>query len=258
MAANILLLVLVLLLLLWQHSTSHKLKKLRKETRESADFLNMMIHELRAPLTAVKTSSQLIIDTASMTKEEEGRMLAIIHDSSQNMLEQVSMLLDAAKFEAGQLVFQKVQTDLRNLVEEKLNIFKPAAQTKNVTLRADLNQEVPQVLIDPFRIGQVINNLVSNALKFTPGGGTIAVSVKRKNLRTVEITVSDTGQGIPKDKQKKIFTKYFEVEPGGNHPKGTGLGLYITKAIVEAHGGSISFVSEPGKGTAFTASLPTS
>lgn len=217
----------------------------------------MIIHELRAPLTAIKDSSKLMMDTSTMPDENRKQLLLIVHEQSKKMLEQVSMLLDAAKFDAGRFTLEKVPSDLKKVIEEKIQVFEPQAQTKHIKLISELGEALPQIVMDPVRIGQVINNLLSNSLKFTPEGGTITVSIRHKTLKSVEVTVSDTGVGIPEEKQSSLFSEFYEVEANnGNHPTGTGLGLYITKSIIKAHGGTISLVSEANKGTSISFTLP--
>lgn len=228
------------------------------------DFTNMVVHELRAPLAAIKDSSELIIQTkAKLTSEEETTLLQIIHRQSARMLDEVSSILDAAKLDAGKFVLQKTTSDIKKVVDEKLEIFNPQAHNKQITLSVDVDHAIPQFLFDQKRIGQVINNLLSNSLKYTPDGGRVTISAKAQNS-VLTVSVSDTGMGIPKDKQQQLFSKFFQVIPKsaplgatGTKPTfGTGLGLYITKGIIDAHNGTIDLQSEEGKGTTISFSIP--
>lgn len=252
-----LLLIVSLVLMAKERTTRKKLDEFSHNAKLKDDFIHMIIHELRAPLTAIKDSSKLIMDTPAMPDDSKKQLLTIIHEQSQKMLEQVSTLLDAAKFDAGRFTLEKVPSDLKKVITEKLQVFDPQAKTKNIKLISELGPDLPQFVFDPVRIGQVVNNLLSNSLKFTPEGGAITVSLQQKTLKTVEVTVSDTGVGIPKDKQSSLFSEFYEVKTNnGNKPTGTGLGLYITKSIIQAHGGTISLVSEPNKGTSISFTLP--
>src|SRR3989344_1493842 len=262
-------------------------------SRLKEDFTNMMVHELRSPLTAIKDASSFIVSNADLGKEESEKMLNIVNDQSKVLLEYVSSLLDAAKIEAGRFVIQKKLGDIKNTIQGTVQVFIPVAKTKKVELSAIIDENLPMVSYDPIRIGQVLNNFLSNSLKFTPEGGKITVSVKnqarganeilaarlfepqrvsqQKNLisdlsasplaNEITISVSDTGIGIPKEKQGQLFSKFAQVnQPNGQKPSapqsGTGLGLYIAKGIIEAHGGSFLLESEEGRGTTISFTLP--
>jgi len=234
------------------------------------DFTNMVVHELRAPLTVVKGASRLLTTAdRKLSKEEKVKLLLTIHEQSETLLEEVSSLLDAAKIEAGRFTIQKTATNLKKLIEDKVKFFLPQAENREIALLSDIEGGLPEeILLDPVRIGQVINNLLSNSLKFTPKGGKIVVKAEKFETRGateeyVTISVSDTGIGIPKEKQVNLFSKFFQI----THPTsdlqhhlalsaGTGLGLYIVKGIVEAHNGSVSLESEPGRGTTVSVVLP--
>lgn len=224
------------------------------------EFTNMVVHELRAPLAAIKGATEILSEEHQGKSEQETKLLNIINEQSKRLLAEVSSILDAAKIEAGKFSIQKTETDLSKLISERIEFFMSQAKSKNIILSAAVENNLPKVQIDPERISQVINNLVSNSLKFTQEGGKITLSVSKKEDKLL-ISVSDTGIGIPKEKQDILFSKFSQVE---NHPlgmpptsiPGTGLGLYIVKGIVEAHGGSIELNSEVGKGTTITVSLP--
>lgn len=235
------------------------------------DFTNMVVHELRAPLTAIKGASQLMTQANGLGQSEQVRLLSIIQEQSNRLLEEVSSLLDAAKLESGKFTIEKEKTDLGTLISGRLSFFAPQIQTKHLTLEKDIKSNLPQVSLDPFRIGQVINNLVSNSIKFTPEGGKITVKAKYNNYNGynnyknyISVSISDTGIGIPPDRQKDLFTKFSQASPEGGQAhstqlaegKGTGLGLFIAKGIVEAHGGKITLQSEFNKGTTITFTIP--
>jgi len=255
--AAILLLFSTVFLFVKEKQAAKKVKQLQEDAKLKNDFMHTTIHELRAPLTAIKDSSKLIVDTPTLDKIQVDKLLSIIHEQSKKMLDQVSLLLDAAKFEAGKFVLEKTQGDFRKLVEEKMQVFIPQAQEKKVNLSSDLGQPLPLATFDQIRMGQVVNNLLSNSLKYTPEGGSITVTLRQKTLRQIELTVADTGIGIPKEKQATLFSKFYQIQGSdGQQRVGSGLGLYITKSIIEAHGGEIFLQSEPGKGTTISFTLP--
>ncbi len=213
------------------------------------DFTNMMVHELRAPLTAIKDSAELMVElldeTGKLEKDEEKRFLGIIDQQSKNLLGQIGQVLDAAKIETGRFSISKVTSDIGRLVQDAIEPFLPEARKKQIYLSAEIASPLPKVAVDPLRITQVLNNVISNSLKFTPANGKIIVSVKNEE-NGLTVAVSDNGIGIPEDEQKDLFSKYYQIRttPHQLAKKGTGLGLYITKGIVEAHGGTVGVKSE--------------
>jgi len=222
------------------------------------DFTNMVVHEIRAPLSSIKASSDLLIEKKDMLSEEEKeQMLSIVSKQSKVLLEEVGSILDAAKIEANRFTLHKEEGDLREAITEASSALLPIAVKKQISIDLKLENNLPKLNFDKIRITQVFNNLLSNSLKFTPEGGNITIS---SGLRKGYIlsSVSDTGSGIPKDEQSHLFSKFYQVRktPQGIATKGTGIGLYIVKGIVEAHGGTIWVDSEENKGTKISFSLP--
>jgi len=229
------------------------------------DFVNMMIHELRAPITAVKGASKILVTNKKLSREEREKMLTLIHDQSKRILDQISSLLDLAKIQASKFTIQKTPSDIKKLIEQVVEVFSVQAKNKKIELLAKIDKSVPkEVMLDPIRIGQVLNNLISNSVKFTQEKGKITVSAQLIQSGTKKLTVSvaDTGIGIPKEQQGELFSKFYQIDSGKNageiknHVAGTGLGLFISKQIIDAHGGIITLDSEPGKGTTITFSIP--
>lgn len=220
------------------------------------DFTNVMVHELRSPLTAIKASSELILDPPGpLAEEEKNKIIGLIAQQSRKMLDEVALILDAAKLEAGLFTIQKIPGDLKQLINERIQIFQAQSHEKFINLIVDIDPSIPMFNFDPIHVGQVVNNLISNALKFTSSGGTIKISAKPA-IGSVVVSVSDTGAGIPKDKQHLLFSKFTQLSGADHGSVGTGLGLYIVKGVVEAHGGTVSLDSEEGRGTTITFSLP--
>lgn len=222
------------------------------------DFTNMVVHELRAPLTAIRGAARLLATTDTRTHAEQEKLLDVIGEQTRHMLDEVTSLLDAAKLESGKLLLQKAPFDLAKVIQEKMDTFTAQATLKKVTLQKDINGTLPFMKGDSYRIGQVITNLLSNSLKFTPSGGTITISAQQQDQQLV-LQVHDTGSGIPVEKQQALFSKFYQAAPSGSFSSnnvGTGLGLYISKGIVQAHGGTIELASAPQKGATVTIHLP--
>ena len=230
-------------------------------TRIKEDFTHMIVHELRAPLTAIKDSSELMIEVfdnkGSLQKEQQKRLLTIIDLQAKNMLEQINQVLDAAKIEAGRFSINKKLSDISKIIENSIEPFLPQAKKKQIIISTNIYFPLPKVEVDPERITQVLNNLISNSLKFTPPNGRITISAKpEKNF--LDVSVSDNGMGIPENEQKDLFSKYYQIRtnPHELSKKGTGLGLYIVKGIVEAHEGEVSVSSKPNEGATITFRIP--
>lgn len=227
------------------------------------DDFTMAVHELRSPLTSIKDSSELLLNHKYTLKEDEKeQFLKVINRQSKLLLDQVGSILDVAKLESGTFTLNKKPDTVDDLIYDRIKIFMPQAERKNILLTCSISDHLPPVDIDKIRIGQVLNNLISNSIKFTPEGGKIIVSVNvitnSKGDGKLQISVADTGLGISKEEQGKIFTKFYQVKQKGmrEEKEGSGLGLYITKKIIDAHGGSISLDSEEGRGTIMTITLP--
>ena len=223
------------------------------------DFTNMMVHELRSPLTAIKDSSELMLEEKKLKAEERKQLLGIIDSQTKMLLNQIGSILDASKIEAGRFTIQKYPNDLNEVINDVVDTFAPQAIKKNLELNSYVPNTLPQVNFDKIRITQVLNNLVSNSLKFTPQGGKITV-FGEINPDTITVSVSDTGMGISEEDQKDLFSKFYQIRktPHELAKKGSGLGLYIVKGIVEAHGGQVLVKSEVGQGTTISFTLPLS
>lgn len=227
------------------------LEKEVEEIREN--FTSMVVHELRAPVTSIKGASSLLSDDR-INNEDYRKMVKIIKGSSERMLNQINDLLDAAKLQAGKFSLTRDVADLNQLVKDRVESFQFQAADKKVNLHAETDSAVPPFIFDKFRVDQVITNLLSNALKFTPEGGEVVVRSELKN-DLVEVSVKDSGIGIPKDKQALLFSQYSQIQNTLRHD-GTGLGLFISRGIVDSHGGKIWVESEEGKGATMIFTLP--
>lgn len=237
---------------------SKNLVKLRSE------FMALMVHELRAPLTTIKSTVEYIKEEGlkSFKQDEIEHHLNVIESTSQSMLELVSGLLDVAKIEAGKFDVICEPGDLAQTVSDEVDSFKPLAEEKKLKLELKMEADLPSASFDRVRIRQVLNNLLSNSIKYTDAGGvTVRVASEVVNGQPVDILVSvmDTGIGIEDGGITKLFFKYGQLESGRTKADGksTGLGLFISHGIVQAMGGKIWAESAgPGLGSTFNFTVP--
>ena len=241
--------------------STHAAKTQKNLGNLKEDFTNMIVHELRSPIIAIKDSSELILsDKYNLSEEEKKQFLEIINKQSKILLGQIGSILDSAKLKAGKFTITKIQGDLSRVVKEEVATFLPSASKKQINLKADIPPNLPMTSFDATRMSQAINNLLANSVKFTQEGGSIHVVVhyNPKIDKFITVSVSDTGIGIPKEFQKNLFSQFTQADttPKRLAKQGTGLGLYVVKGIIEAHGGTVHLESEPQKGTTVSFSLP--
>lgn len=223
-----------------------------EEIRET--FTNMVVHELRAPLTSIKGASAMLM-AGKLNTEDTEKMLHIVHDSTERMLMDIGDILDVAKLEAGKFTLNEAMGDINALATEKALAFSFMAKERKITLENHMDVALPHTAFDQQRVGQVLNNLLSNALKFTPDNGTITITTTSQNGQ-IQVSVHDTGMGVPAEKMALLFSKYGQLGSAVRHEGGTGLGLYISKGIIDSHGGKIWLESKPGAGTTVSFTLP--
>jgi signal transduction histidine kinase len=167
----------------------------------------------------------------------------------------VSDLLDISRIEAGQIKMQLRPTSMREVINRVATSFGPQLKAQDLYLTVQCPENVPLVMADPDRLGQVFDNLLSNALKFTTRGGITITAADKGDY--VMVSVKDTGTGVPKEEQERIFEKFYQIKVGNAYPsKGTGLGLAIVRSIIESHRGKVWVESEPGSGATFRFILP--
>jgi signal transduction histidine kinase len=238
-----------------QRLLSEQNQRLRELDRLKDDFVSLVSHELRTPLTSIRGYLELLLDEGSELTEEQRRFLGIVDRNSERLLSLVSDLLFLAQIEAGKLAIEIGVVDLEKIVEECVETWSPVASARGVALTCDAD-ELPKLQGDRTRLVQVLDNLVSNALKFTPGDGRVEVRLTAAD-GIAALQVEDTGLGIPADEQPRLFERFFRSSSATkNAIPGSGLGLTITKAIVEHHGGRIELESTENVGTVVRVELP--
>jgi signal transduction histidine kinase len=221
-------------------------------------FLGVAAHDLRNPLGAIQTYLKMFLDGffGDMT-EEQREVMTDMALASDTMLNLVNDLLDISAIEAGHLELETRAVDLGDFLRECHRANRLIAEAKSIDLTLDTPDGLPAVELDARRIGQVLSNLLTNAVKFSHPGTTVTLTARTAG-DSIDISVSDQGQGIPENDLPKLFTEFgrASVKPTAGE-KSTGLGLAIVKRIVDAHGGAIRVDSEVGKGSTFTVTLPT-
>ncbi len=228
-----------------------------KQTMEmKSQFISTVSHELRTPLSSMKESVIIVLDgVAGKINKDQRHFLDIAKRNIDRLSRLIDDVLDFQKLIAGKMKLNMQENAIGTAVNEVYNTMLPHAAKSGVHLAVDLQTDLPLVMYDNDRILQVLINLVSNAIKFTPAGGQVLVSASAQPEHLV-LKVSDSGYGIPKEDLGKIFDRFYRVHRPGKEIKGTGLGLAIVSRIMDAHGGRIEVESELDKGTTFTVFLP--
>ena len=239
------------------HALARQNAELKELDRLKDDFVASVSHELRTPLTSIRGYLELVRDgEAGELTEQQDAFLEVVDRNAERLLRVVGDLLFVAQLDAGATAIEPAPADPAVLVEHARAAAEPIAEQKGLTLASNLGALPETIEIDASRISQALDNLVSNAVKFTPAGGTVTMSAHATNGH-VELAVRDSGPGIAAGDQERLFERFFRTADATDQAiAGTGLGLAITKAIVEAHGGSIELESAPGAGSTFRILLP--
>jgi len=225
----------------------------QRAIRTRDDVLAVVSHDLKNPLTSIKLAVHLLCSLKEMDKRQTLEFGNKVQRGVHGMETLIANLLDFARIQGGTFAVTPAANSLTNVVMPVIEEMRILAQARHQKLEVNLPATLPDVKADPRSIGQVISNLVRNAIDFTPGEGTIRVSAHPQEGQVL-VSVTDTGPGIPKEHLTKIFDRFWRVP--GNQKRGTGLGLFIAKGIIEAHGGSIWVESELGRGASFFFTLP--
>ncbi|MFG0319774.1 MAG: sensor histidine kinase, partial [Planctomycetota bacterium JB042] len=230
--------------------------KLQELDRQKDAFLSSVSHEFRTPLSSIRSFSEILLNYENEDPTTMREFLSIIHEESERLSRLVNDLLDLTKIESGCAEWRMTRVDLGPLVETVLRSASSLARQNGVELFAHVRDELPAVEADRDRLHQVLTNLVSNALKFSPEQGRIDVRVGIEDGR-LRIDVEDEGPGVPEEDRERIFEKFHQArQPDGDAPRGTGLGLPISREIVQHHGGLLWVEPRPTGGSRFTFTLP--
>jgi|GEM_PF-973815 len=232
-------------------------ERAEQESRFKSKFLASMSHELRTPLNAIIGFSELLEQEifGPLTPRQKDYVLNVLV-SGRHLLTLINDVLDLSKVEAGRMELSREWTPLALVVDAVQGVVHPLASKRNIQVSVTLPSALPDLYLDPVRIKQVLYNLLSNAIKFTPEGGTVALSARSLGTH-LEVSCRDSGIGIRPEDMSRLFREFEQIEPdGGVKPEGTGLGLSLSKRLVELHGGTIRAQSEPGVGSTFTFTLP--
>jgi len=233
--------------------------KLKELDQVKSDFISVVSHELRTPLTSIKAFTELILMKPRMANEKRTRLLNIVNRESDRLARLINDILDLTKIEAGKMSWNIVRLTIDDIMQTSVSGIQSLADNKSLTIITNVQPPVPPFLGDKDRLIQVMTNILSNAIKFTPLGGRIVITVRRETTPAAQIvvSVSDTGVGIPESELKLVFEKFHRSgDVLTNNAEGTGLGLAITRQIIEYHGGTISAESVLGQGSTFIFTLP--
>ncbi len=230
--------------------------ELELASRHKSEFLASMSHELRTPLNAVLGFSEVLLEQMfGEINERQEEYLRDIHGSGQHLLELLNEILDLSKVEAGRMELDYSSFDLRTLLELATSMLRERASLHGIDLRVETEEDVGEVYSDELRLKQVLLNLVTNAVKFTGDGGAVLVQAERQGPEVL-ISVTDTGIGVPEADRERIFESFQQGGRGSSREEGTGLGLTLSRRLVELLGGRMWLESEVGRGSTFGVALP--
>ena len=233
-------------------------RRMAEANRLKSEFLANMSHELRTPLNAIIGFSELMVnEKVGPLSADHKEYLGDILTSARHLLQLINDVLDLTKIEAGKMEFRPEGLDLSKVTTEVRDILRGLASAKRISVEVQVDPRLPKVVLDPAKYKQVLYNYLSNAIKFTPEDGRVTVRVSPDGMDRFRLEVSDTGIGVKPGDLHKLFIEFQQLDAGSAKKyAGTGLGLALTKRIVEAQGGKIGVQSVPGKGSIFSAVLP--
>jgi signal transduction histidine kinase len=234
-----------------------QLEKLKEIDAMKEEYFYATSHEFKTPLTTIVSLSKMLLgEKIGKLNEQQREALNLVYHDSKRLRGAVQRILDIARIESGKMTYNIEEIDLNPIFDEILETIKILIDAKNLTVNKKISGKLPKVLVDKVRLALVIENLISNSIKFTPVGGRIDITAS-KDKDKILVEVHDTGVGIPKEDTEKIFEKYYQVKSGaGGDTGGSGLGLVICKRIVEDFGGRIWVESKLGEGSSFKFTLP--
>lgn len=239
-----------------------ELRQARRMDEWKSQLISIVSHDVRTPLTSIMSYAEILHDDLETLEPARLRhFLDIINREADRLSRLVTNYLDWQKIEAGRMRLSLQRVDVGAMIQESMEALEGAAMHKKIRVEMDVTADLPEVMGDRDRLLQVLANLLSNAMKFTPEGGTVTIRAARAAMEdrrdAVSIAVRDTGPGIPADKIEHLFQPFAQLDEQTREQKrGTGLGLVLSRQIVTLHGGRIGVASEPGQGSEFTMVLP--
>jgi len=229
------------------------LERIEILVRELKDVSDNIAHDLRSPITRIRGIAETTL-TGKQSIREYQEMAAAVVEESDRLVEMINTMLEIAQTDSGVTEFSMKPVDMRQIIDDAVDLFLPLAEDKNIGLKTSVTSNPLIVLGDRAKIQRVIANLLDNAIKFTPSGGKVMVSARADDSKAT-MTIEDTGPGISANDLPHIFERFYRCDKSRSTP-GNGLGLSLALALVHAHGGDITVTSSPGKGSAFTVSIP--
>lgn len=234
--------------------------RLKELDQMKIDYVSHLSHALRTPLTVIKEASSMLQQGVfSRLPEKQDELFRVVKEECDRLIASVNRILDFSRMEAGKMDFSFTRADIGPVIEKSIGKLSPLFQKKKISVIREMPRRIPPLRMDMERIEDVLENLLSNAWKYTQEGGTVTVSAAHDgNKGAVEISVTDNGMGIPEEGLQQVFDKFKRVDDRRGAMMGTGLGLAIVRHIVNTHGGEIWVKSRKGEGSTFTFSLPVS
>ncbi|HEX7575639.1 MAG TPA: ATP-binding protein, partial [Candidatus Methanoperedens sp.] len=230
-------------------------EELKKLDELKSDFLSLVSHELKTPLSSMRISAEYLESGENIDVATRKELLSIIIRNIDRQTRLINDILDLSKIEAGKTELQLENVSIREIADTSFENIKQIANKKNISIILDIPDDLSSVMADREKLIIVLNNLFENALKFTPGGGSITLSAT-EDSSSIEVSMKDTGIGMEKEKLEKIFDKFYQVDSSSRRKTGgCGLGLSISSGIIRAHDSVIHVESEPGKGSTFSFKL---
>lgn len=253
-----LVLLITLLTLLLVRFWNDRVKAVQELDRQKDELLGIVSHQLATPVSSIKWYLEMLMDgdLGKMNKEQKEH-IATMQAISSNLSDLVGMILDVSRIQLGRMRIEKQELDLKSFISEILEIIEPKALQKQINFVKEIPAKYPKAILDKRYTHMTIENLLSNAIKYTPEKGKVIFSIKFQSNKIL-FMVKDTGVGIPKADQEKIFGKLFRASNVRNNVDGNGFGLFVAKGAVEAQGGEIWFESKENEGTTFFVDLPLS
>ena len=253
----LIILLVALILFIIAFITTRSFERLAEASRMKSEFINIVSHQLRSPLSNLRWAIELLMSgRLGKIEEKQTEYFRILKENSGRMRELVSDLLIISRIETTTLPLKKKEISLKDLIKKLISEFEPFTQASNVEIEFKSEENLPKILADPSQLHLVVENLLDNAIRYIKNNGKVKMLLSRRG-QNLYFEIEDNGVGIPREDQKYIFQKFFRSENVLKYQtQGSGLGLYISKAIVERSGGKIGFKSQEGIGSTFWFTLP--